>query len=82
MYFLKQCPRCNGDLTIGSDRYGDFISCLQCGLCKDIQVVGSGSPFVHTDSVHLSRTAALSREGYRINSLHSASRPLSAAVPA
>ena len=70
MYFFKQCPRCNGDLAIDSDQYGDFVSCLQCGLCKDIQVVASRSPIVPTGPVHLSRTAAVSDEGYRINSLH------------
>ena len=82
MYFLKQCPRCNGDLATDSDQYGDFVSCLQCGLCRDIHVVASGSPIVHTGSVHLSRTQALSKEGYRINALHPVSGRISAAVPA
>ena len=82
MYFLKQCPSGNGDLATDSDQYGDFVSCLQCGLCKDIQAGTSRSPIVHTGSVHLSRTQALSREGYRINALHPVSGRISAAVPA
>lgn len=82
MYFLKQCPRCSGDLVIDSDQHGDFVSCLQCGLCRDIQVMAYGSPIIHTDPVHLSRTTALSDEGYRINALHPQVDRLPAAVPA
>ena len=69
MYFLKQCPRCSGDLTTDSDQYGDFVSCLQCGLCRDIPVMASGSPTVHTGPVRSSKTAAWGDAGYRINPL-------------
>ena len=69
MYFLKQCPRCSGDLTTDSDRYGDFISCLQCGLCKDIQAGTSGSPVALLQPLQSSKAAALNKEGYRINAL-------------
>ncbi len=32
MLWLKSCPRCDtGDLYGGSDMYGKFILCLQCG---------------------------------------------------
>ena len=34
--FLKQCPRCNGDVGIGSDQYGSYVHCLQCGYMKDV----------------------------------------------
>ena len=37
MFWLKQCPRCNGDLIAERDSYGAFISCMQCGLSKDIK---------------------------------------------
>ena len=30
-YWLKNCPRCQGDLREEADRYGSFISCVQCG---------------------------------------------------
>ena len=31
MFWLKNCPRCHGDLIGESDVHGAFISCLQCG---------------------------------------------------
>jgi len=30
-YWLKECPRCRGDLREESDSYGRYISCMQCG---------------------------------------------------
>ena len=36
MYWFKQCPRCSGDLVVESDVYGTFVSCMQCGMCKDV----------------------------------------------
>ena len=80
MYFLKQCPRCNGDLTTDSDQYGDFVSCLQCGLCKDIAIGASDSPTVDLTPNRTSIAGALSREGYRINALRPASGRLLAAT--
>ncbi len=70
MYFLKQCPRCNGDLATDSDQYGEIVSCLQCGYCKDIQAVESRSLVPQTHSSQSTRAVALSKEGYRINALH------------
>ena len=70
MYFLKQCPRCTGDLATDSDQYGEFVSCLQCGYCKDIQAVESGSLVSQTHPIQSTRAVALSKEGYRINALH------------
>ena len=40
MVYLKSCPKCLGDLTIAQDGYGTFISCLQCGFTKDMDVQG------------------------------------------
>jgi hypothetical protein len=31
MFWLKQCPRCHGDLIGESDVHGSYVSCLQCG---------------------------------------------------
>ena len=31
MFWLKSCPRCFGDLYEDTDKYGKFISCMQCG---------------------------------------------------
>ena len=30
-YWLKQCPRCHGDFKEESDRFGEYLSCVQCG---------------------------------------------------
>ena len=35
--FLKQCPRCSGDLSTDSDQYGSYVHCLQCGYTADIK---------------------------------------------
>ena len=35
--FLKGCPRCGGDISLTRDIHGRYISCLQCGLLKDIE---------------------------------------------
>ena len=43
MVYLKSCPKCLGDLTMGRDAYGTFISCLQCGFMRDIDVHGSSN---------------------------------------
>lgn len=31
MIWAKSCPRCPEDLASDSDRYGRFLSCVQCG---------------------------------------------------
>ena len=36
MIFFKACPRCKGDLYEDKDKYGKFLSCLQCGYLKDL----------------------------------------------
>ena len=36
MFWLKACPRCCGDLHVDNDQYGSFVSCLQCGLNREI----------------------------------------------
>ncbi len=38
MVYLKSCPKCLGDLTLGRDSYGTFVSCLQCGFMRDLDV--------------------------------------------
>jgi len=30
MFWLKGCPRCNGDLYEDKDIHGSYIACLQC----------------------------------------------------
>ena len=31
MMWFKKCPKCVGDLHEGSDQYGPFVKCAQCG---------------------------------------------------
>jgi hypothetical protein len=32
MYWLKMCPRCQGDLYEEEDWFGRYLACPQCGL--------------------------------------------------
>ncbi len=48
MFWFKQCPRCCGDLFIDQDQYGSFVTCMQCGLSKD--VTGQQSVLVEVKS--------------------------------
>ena len=50
MIYFKSCPRCHGDLTTGQDAYGSFISCLQCGFMRDIDVKRGASAAVNTST--------------------------------
>jgi DNA-directed RNA polymerase subunit M/transcription elongation factor TFIIS len=35
---LNACPKCGGTILIGSDQYGQFLSCASCGWSKDLPV--------------------------------------------
>lgn len=41
MMWLRACPRCRGDLHLESDRFGKFVSCLQCGTILNESEEGS-----------------------------------------
>ncbi len=51
MYWLKLCPRCNGDLFEDRDQYGSFITCMQCGFSKDVPAGTMGTFDVTTEPV-------------------------------
>lgn len=36
MFWLKNCPRCSGDIYAEKDTFGPYIACVQCGFQKDI----------------------------------------------
>ncbi len=36
MMYLKECPKCHGDLYLGQDIHGEYVSCLQCGYLHDL----------------------------------------------
>ena len=31
MMKLQGCPKCHGDLYVGQDIFGSYLSCIQCG---------------------------------------------------
>ncbi len=51
MFWFKQCPRCGGDLMSERDKYGSFVSCMQCGMCKDITNVDFDPSQLSTEPV-------------------------------
>lgn len=38
MIYFNACPKCHGDLMMNQDGYGSFVSCLQCGFMRDIDL--------------------------------------------
>ena len=47
-YWLKQCPRCRGDLRQESDIYGVYVACVQCGYIlnqsEEVRLSTTGIP--------------------------------------
>ena len=43
MIYFNACPKCHGDLTMNQDGYGAFVSCIQCGFMRDIDVKPSAT---------------------------------------
>lgn len=37
MIKFKVCPKCRGDLYLGEDIFGKYLSCMQCGYLKDVE---------------------------------------------
>ena len=37
MMYLRECPKCHGDLNTGEDIHGKYVSCMQCGYLKDVR---------------------------------------------
>lgn len=46
MILFKACPRCSGDLKLGSDMYGSYAQCLQCGHMADFKDENAAAKFV------------------------------------
>ena len=51
MFWFKLCPRCSGDLFEDRDRYGKFITCMQCGLIRDVLNLGGGGLVISSEPV-------------------------------
>lgn len=41
---LVACSRCGGQMTVEGDRYGAYLSCVNCGRHVDLDSHGSPSP--------------------------------------
>jgi DNA-directed RNA polymerase subunit M/transcription elongation factor TFIIS len=41
LWKLNTCPKCKGALFVGSDTYGHYLTCANCGWNRDLN---SGSP--------------------------------------
>lgn len=74
MIWIKACPRCRGDLVPDSDRYGCYVSCIQCGgILSDWQerALAALPPSGPARGVALNRTSlGVQRDG-RKESRHS-----------
>lgn len=35
---LNGCLKCGGAILLESDQYGEYLSCIQCGDCKDLSI--------------------------------------------
>ena len=44
MMYLKECPKCHGDLYLGEDIHGQYVSCIQCGYLRDLPVEAAQTP--------------------------------------
>ncbi len=38
MIVFKSCVRCQGDVHVREDQYGQYLDCLQCGATTDAPV--------------------------------------------
>jgi DNA-directed RNA polymerase subunit RPC12/RpoP len=36
MIVLKSCIRCQGDVHLKVDQYGEYLNCLQCGSTTEV----------------------------------------------
>ena len=64
MIYLGACPKCQGDVALNRDGYGSFLSCLQCGLMRDVSNKPSAvfkvkptAPAWLADEEHLAKAA-------------------------
>ena len=37
MLLFKACAKCQGDMQVSGDFYGDYKQCLQCGMIVDVE---------------------------------------------
>ena len=55
---FNACPKCRGDLQVRRDTYGMFVSCLQCGLQRDLDAPLPAVSPAHAAAAHQPRRPA------------------------
>ena len=60
MMYLKECPKCHGDLIAGEDVDGKFLSCIQCGYIRELPVEPrvDNSPYTNGETFVIDAPAA------------------------
>lgn len=61
MIYFNACPKCHGDLTLNQDGYGSFVSCLQCGFMRDIDVKLTGAKTPAVTPIRYAEEEALAK---------------------
>ena len=44
MLLNKRCPKCHGNIYAGSDYYGKYEECIQCGYTLDLDTDKNKKP--------------------------------------
>ena len=65
MMYLKECPKCQGDLYLGEDIHGQYLSCIQCGYLRDLPVEVAQAPVWQTFVIDAPTTAKKPRKKVR-----------------
>lgn len=55
---FNACPKCRGDLEVRRDIYGMFVSCLQCGLQRDLDAPIAGVELTRAEPATAAAPAA------------------------
>ena len=59
---FNACPKCSGDLEMRRDIYGMFVSCLQCGLQRDLDAPNQAIEFAKPKQSTSTATARAARK--------------------
>lgn len=61
MFWLKSCPRCNGDLYENHDIHGTYVACIQCShyLTMEDEGILRNTTLLADEAMAVSSTAAL-----------------------
>ena len=65
----KGCRRCGGDLCLEQDRYGAYMSCIQCGA--EYQIVSQDIPAGGKAGIKAEETVGAGMDGERLSAISS-----------